>query len=136
MPETLRFAEVYFYNTLEAGVTIPVKLFSANIEQDVRAKVDTGSTYCIFERSIGEALGLNIESGIRERIGTATGGFWAYGHTITLEVLNIRTEATVFFIADEGIKRNVLGRTGWLDRVRLGLIDYEGRLFLSANDDE
>jgi hypothetical protein len=29
----------------------------------------------------------------------------------------------------------VLGRVGWLNRVRLGLIDYDGRLFLSAYDD-
>jgi hypothetical protein len=43
----------------------------------------------------------------------------------------LQWQATVYFIAEEGIKRNILGRTGWLDRVKLGLIEYEGKLFLS-----
>jgi hypothetical protein len=30
------------------------------------------------------------------------------------------------------MKRNVLGRRGWLDRVRLGIVDYESALYLSA----
>jgi len=34
--------------------------------------------------------------------------------------------------ADEDIDRNVLGRYGWLDRVTLGLIDYEGKRYLVA----
>ena len=28
--------------------------------------------------------------------------------------------------------KGVLDRQGWLDRVKLGLIDYEGKLLLSA----
>jgi len=36
-----------------------------------------------------------------------------------------------FFPADEEIRRNVLGRFGWLDRVVLGLVDYDGKLYLS-----
>ena len=63
---------------------------------------------------------------------TVTGGFLAHAHTITIEVLGIRTEALVYFAAEEHFRRNVLGRTGWLDRVKLGLIDYEGKLLLSA----
>jgi hypothetical protein len=51
---------------------------------------------------------------------------------VTIEVLGIRSEATVYFAADEQFTRNVLGRTGWLDRVKLGLIDYEAKLLLSA----
>jgi len=30
----------------------------------------------------------------------------------------------------------VVGRHGWLNRVRMGLIDYEGKLYLSRADDE
>lgn len=32
--------------------------------------------------------------------------------------------------------RNVLGRQGWLNQVRLALIDYDGKLFLSHYNDE
>lgn len=43
------------------------------------AKVDTGSTDCIFARKHGEQLGLSIEEGERVQIGTATGSFSTYG---------------------------------------------------------
>jgi hypothetical protein len=49
-----------------------------------------------------------------------------------MEGLGIRSEATVYFASDEQFSRSVLGRIGWLDRVKLGLIDYEVKLLLSA----
>jgi len=39
----------------------------------------------------------------------------------------IRSEATVYFVAHEQFTRSVLGRIGWLDRNRLGLIGYEAK---------
>jgi hypothetical protein len=76
-------------------------------------------------------LGLEIESTSAENIATVTGSFKAHLHTFTIEVLGIRSEAAVYFAADEHFTRSVLGRTGWLDRVKLGLIDYEAKLLLS-----
>ncbi|MEK7832762.1 MAG: aspartyl protease family protein, partial [Acidobacteriota bacterium] len=97
----------------------------------LQAKVDSGADGCIFARTHGERLGLNIEAGQPMRFRTAAGGFPTYGHQVTLSVLGIETMATVYFAADPQFSTNVLGRTGWLDRVRLGLVDYEGRLYLS-----
>jgi hypothetical protein len=57
--------------------------------------------------------------------------FKAYLHTVTIEVLGIRLETAVYFAANEHFTRSVLGRIGWLDRVKLGLIDYEAKLLLS-----
>lgn len=79
-----------------------------------------------------EVLGVDVESGDEIRISTATGYFTAFGHELTLSVLDIETVSTVYFAKEESFTRNVLGRQGWLDRVKLGLIDYEGRLLLSA----
>jgi hypothetical protein len=31
--------------------------------------------------------------------------------------------------------RDVLGQTGWLDRMRLGLVDHDRQLYLSHYDD-
>ena len=62
---------------------------------------------------------------------TATGNFYAFGHELTLSVLGIETVSTVYFAESEYFDRNVLGRIGWLDRVKLGLIEQEGKLFLS-----
>jgi len=72
-----------------------------------------------------------IEAGTPIEIGTATGSFRAYGHELTLTVLGIETVSTVYFAESEYFDRNVLGRIGWLDRVKLGLIEQEGKLFLS-----
>jgi hypothetical protein len=106
-----------------------------DVTVDVDAKVDSGSSFCIFQRFYGESLGLVIESGHSQRIGTATGSFIAYGHGITLTVMGIDFDAVIYFAADDDINRNVLGRHGFLDRVQLGLIDYEGKLFMSRFGD-
>ena len=61
----------------------------------------------------------------------ATGGFHGHPHTVTIDVLGLRSEATEYFAANEQL-RSVLGRIGWLDRIKLGLFDYEAKLLLGA----
>ena len=46
----------------------------------IKAKIDTGATHSIFERKHGKKLGLKIETGLPERISTASGSFWAFAH--------------------------------------------------------
>jgi hypothetical protein len=98
------------------------------------AKVDTGSTYCIMERRHGEDLGLSLESGPLQPISTATGRFITYGHQVTLSVADYEFDSMIYFADDPSITRNVLGRYGWLDRIVLGIVDYEGKLLLSRYD--
>lgn len=131
MSESVEFDEIHLYNLFEVGITVPVKISYSREIEAVKAKIDTGSTYCIFERVLGESLGLEIETGLPVMIGTATGSFKAYGHEVTLSVLGIEIVSTVYFAESDQFDRNVLGRTGWLDRVKLGLIEPEGKLFLS-----
>jgi predicted aspartyl protease len=129
--ETLTFSEVYHYDTRKTGITVDVNIQYGGQDLNTDAKVDTGASYCIFRRKEGEHLGIDIESGDEIRFGTAMGSFIAYGHEVALVVLGIETFSTVCFAADESFSRNVLGRQGWLDRVKLGLVDYEGKLYLS-----
>ena len=129
--ETVSFDEVHFYDTLKVGITVSVILFSGDESVDFEAKVDTGSSFCVFERKQAERLNLDVESGELLRISTATNGFDAYGHELAVMVMGIETYSKVYFAKEESFTRNVLGRQGWLDRVKLGLIDYEGKLFLS-----
>lgn len=135
MPLTLRFATLHKYDLNESGITVRLTLLSGAESVTFEAKVDTGSSHCVFQRQFGEQLGIQIEQGLPETFGTAAGAFLAYGHEVTLVVLGLETTATVYFAADEHFTRNVLGRQGWLDRVRLGLVDYEGQLYLSLYDD-
>ena len=130
--EIIEFAETYKYDTMLVGITVPVALFDGAESSAFKAKIDTGSSFCIFERKNGERLGIEIENGEEIKISTATNDFTAYGHELTMFVLGIETYSKVYFAKEEWFTRNVLGRQGWLDRVKLGLIDYEGKLLLGA----
>ena len=55
--------------------------------------------------------------------------------TRSLVVAGMEFDSVVYFAAHEAYNRNVLGRRGWLNKVRLGLIDYEGKLYFSHADE-
>ncbi|MCY7348898.1 MAG: hypothetical protein LH614_22130 [Pyrinomonadaceae bacterium] len=134
MAEEVSFDETYFYNTLKIGITVPVILRLNDSLVEIEAKIDTGAENCIFERRHGETLGLEIESGEEKIFSTVTAPFVTYQHELMLNVLGVEIFSTVYFAKEESFTRNVLGRQGWLDRVKLGLIDYEGKLLLNAYD--
>lgn len=113
------------------AIRVPVTLRSGRDETTFNAYVDTGSSLCVFQRGHAEMLGVEVESGSLLRIETVTGGFDAYGHTLALETLGHSFDVTVYFAAHESFTRNVLGRRGWLDQVRIGIVDYESKLYLS-----
>lgn len=131
MEHQLSFERLLEYDPGRDGVTVDVSLRLGEQTVNFPAKIDTGASYCIFERRHGEALGLVIESGLPQPIGTATGSFLTWGHEVTLSVAGYEFDSMVYFAANADLNRNVLGRHGWLDRVVLGLVDYEGKLLLS-----
>ena len=94
-------------------------------------KLDTGSTFCIFQRKYAEALSLEVEKGSQEFIRTAKGSFTAYGHTINFKSYNMEWTTTIYFAQDESFPVNVVGRTGFLNFLKIGLVDYEQILYLT-----
>ena len=132
----LSFDVHYQYDSLAKGINLDVILGRGKMEAGCRAKIDTGSTYCIFERIHGEKLGLKIETGLRERISTASGSFLAFAHQLTLVVENFEFDSTVYFAQDENFNRSVLGRHGFLDRVIIGINDYDSKLYLNRYESE
>lgn len=98
MAEIIEFEITHYHNLRETGIPLKVKLSYGGLTEEFTAKINTGSTYCIFRRLHGSALKPFL--------------------------LSILPKANYF-------DRNVLGRIGWLDRVKLGLIEQEGKLFLS-----
>jgi hypothetical protein len=70
-------------------------------------------------------LNLNIEAGEPKTFRTANGRIDTFGHIVTVETLDLNFESMVYFFADAAIKKNLLGRLGWLDRVRFGLIEHD-----------
>ncbi len=132
----LEFEKLVRYDSGKSGITISVELRLNNKTEITEAKVDTGSTYCIFNKSYGEKLGIEIEKGLIENISTANSRFKAFGHQMTLVIGGYEFDATVFFSEDENFNRNVLGRHGFLDRVIIGINDYDGKLYLSRYESE
>lgn len=115
MRASLSFATVYEYDSRSLSIELPLSLQSGDFSVEIRAKIDTGSTFSVFRRFVGAQLGFAIESRHREQINTVTGSFPAYGHAVTLIVLGIETIATVYLAADEQFPRNMLGRlAGWI----------------------
>ena len=133
MAHIIEFEKLIEYDAGKVGIPVDVELRLGNNSVTFQAKIDTGATFCIFERIQGELLGLTIENGLLERIKTANGSFVAFGHQVTMMTEDFEFDSFVFFAQEDSFTKNVLGRIGWLDRVTIGLNDYEGKFYLSPN---
>ena len=80
-------------------------------------------------------MGVDIETGLRLLVGTVTGNFVAYLHEVTLSLASFEFSGLVGFAEDQVYRRNVLGGRGFIERMTLGLVDYEGKLYLSRYDE-
>lgn len=119
----------------QLAITIPITLISGiDTQVDFSAKLDTGSTFCIFERKYADWLELDLTSGIEQSMSTATGSFYCYGHELTLLVFDLEWQAVVYFAESEAFSLNVVGRVGFLDRLQVGLVDYEQLIYLGMYD--
>jgi hypothetical protein len=132
MSHQLTFAQLMSYDSGQPGITVDTLLSLNSDHVKCEAKIDTGSTFCLFSRKIGEDLGLQVESGLRRTVSAVTGTFIVYLHEVNLSVASYTFSVLAGFAEDEAFQRNVLGRRGFIEQVRLGLIDYEGKLYLSA----
>ncbi len=135
MRHQLSFTELVNYDIGQPGITVPVTLSVSQARVNCNAKVDTGSSYCIFARNVGEELGLEIEGGLRLLVGTVTGNFVAYLHEVRLSLASFGFNGLIGFAEDQEFQRNVLGRRGFIEQITLGLVDYEGKLYLSHYDE-
>lgn len=84
---------------------------------------------------MASALQLPIEDGFEQRFVTAAGSFTAWGHEATVDIAGIVFNVMVFFADDAAFGRNVIGRFGGLDQLRVGIVDYDGKLYLARYDD-
>ena len=130
------FDRTHTYGSEVDGIAVPIILRSGYASAWLTAKIDTGASHCLFERGQGEILGLDIESGERKFFSTVTGRVETFGHLVQIETLGVVVESMAYFFAEETITKSVLGRSGWLDRIRLGIVDYDRTLYLAAYDQQ
>lgn len=131
MSTELSFAVTYQYPDRPDGITLPVLLSVSGQVVQASAKVDTGAECCIFSQELGLKLGLDIESGVYQKMGSLTGTLETYGHEVILQTFGIAFESVVYFAKYPGLRRNLLGRNGWLRNVQLAIVDYKNTLHLS-----
>jgi len=81
-------------------------------------------------------LGLDVESGTRTLVSTANSTFECFGHWLRMTAVGFQFDAIVYFAADANIRRSVLGRRGFIDQLRLCIIEHDGELYASKFDDE
>ena len=89
-------------------ITIPVVLYVGEERADLVASLDTGASYCLFQRKYAEVLGIEVERGVPMTFATANSRFEAYGHEVTIGTLDIEVQ-----------------RHGWLDRLNVGIVDHD-----------
>ena len=131
MPISLDFNAAHHYAEALNGIEVPITLCNGRHAVELLAKLDTGAAHCIFERKYAEMLEVDVDSGRLQRFRTVAGSFAAYQHEITIQTLGVEFSAVVFFAQDSAFNRNFLGRSGWLDRLRIAIVDYDRVLFVS-----
>lgn len=70
-----------------------------------------------------------------KRLGTLAGGLDAFGYEVGLQTLEIALHSIIYFARDYGLPRNLPGRTGWFNKLRFGLIEYDRLIYLSQYND-
>ena len=131
MPVSLAFDAAHHYTGALDGIEVPIALSTGRQSVELLARLDTGAAHCIFERKYAEMLGVDVDSGRLQRFRTVAGSFAAYEHEATIQTLGIEFSAVVFFAQDSTFNRNFLARSGWLDRLRIAIVDYDRLLFVS-----
>jgi len=128
----LDFPTRHIYPERSQGITVEVLLRSGSNEFRISAKVDTGSEFCVFSRDIADALEIDLESGYLQKMSTMMGSFDTYGHELTYSVLGHEFSGVLYFAVDKALlTRNVLGRRGWLERLKVGIVEYDRHLLIS-----
>lgn len=127
----LSFTEELKYDDNPAGITIFVLLGYAEKNLRIEAKVDPGAEVCLFTQDVARRLGIPIETGIPITLNTLAGPLEAFGHEVILQTCEMVFQSTVYFAKYPNLPRNILGRQGWLRKLKLAVIDYDNRLYLS-----
>ncbi len=107
-----------FFGSSISRPIIPVGISWHGKSLRYSALIDSGADFCIFDGEVGDYLGMDVRSGIREVFGGVQekGGAEAFLHTITLTVGGWDYETTVGFsydIAKHG--SGILGQKGFFD---------------------
>ncbi|HLG16384.1 MAG TPA: hypothetical protein VJH03_18035 [Blastocatellia bacterium] len=137
-PQTLSFAVVFEYGRLARlarGVFVPVTLTAGSASTHiVQARVDSGSSFCVFGRQWADVLGLDWEAGEPLMISTAAGTFYARMHEVIIRLLAFEWSGWVAFAEWDTLPsspaRDVLGLNGFFDHFLVAIDEGAEMIYL------
>jgi hypothetical protein len=130
----LTFNEELRYPDDPSGITIPMLISYGGKTLRASPKADCGAEVCLFSREIGEGLGLQIEQGIPTTLNMLNSSLEVFGHEVVIQTGTLIFQSVIYFAKYPGLPRNILGREGWLRKIRFAVIDYDNLLYLSPYD--
>ncbi len=80
------------------------------------ALVDSGATISVFQGSIAEYLGINIETGERRIFQGVGGKIIGYIHQITIQIDKIKFPCKIAFSNELATSLNILGRVDFFEK--------------------
>lgn len=136
--QVLSFAVVFDYGRLARltrGVFAPVTLTSDTAStRIIEARVDSGSSFCVFGPQWADVLGLDWEAGEPLTISTAAGMFYAHLHEVTIQLLEFEWNGWVAFAEWDTMPpspaRDVLGLNGFFDHFLVAIDDRAEMIYL------
>lgn len=96
---------------------IPVEITFQNTTIPYEVLVDSGADFCIFDAQIGELLGIDIESGVKNKFCGITGKEeGAYAHQVFISVGGWPKEIKAIFSRSfNAMNYGVVGQRGFFD---------------------
>jgi len=129
------FATRLHLNEDQLGIYVSVTLSAAGQDVQVDGYIDTGAAYCVVPREVGERLGLDVESGEPTTLRTGIGPMPSYLHYATMAIGDLIFDDVPVCVAKyPGLDRCLIGRAGWLQKVRMNLITYDDALYLDLHN--
>jgi hypothetical protein len=80
---------------------------------------------------VGENLGIDVPTGIPKSMGSLTGTLETFGHEIAIQSCGVAVQSVAYFAKYHSLPRNLLGRNGWIRKLRLSVVDYDNTIYLS-----
>jgi hypothetical protein len=136
--QTLSFSDSVPYGRREhaaRSIVVQIRLSAdTTVAWDVDARVDSGSSFCVFGRQWADLMGLDWEAGEPLEISTAAGTFYAHLHEVTIQLLDFKWTAWVAFAEWDTMPpspaRDVLGLNGFFDHFLLAIDDTAEMIYL------
>lgn len=115
---------------------IPIHLINGQQRVGYLAIIDSGADYCVFDASIGELIGLTIESGKLDYFGGISGKqLTAYFHDIRIEVGGHKFDCWAGFSRDiVGSDYGILGQLGFFSLFQIRFDYDKERIELKTKD--